>query len=211
MSSDEKIRWARRVSREKIHQLYRQDAQGIVDEGLIDEVGTALYARCQSILLVSNGQVRCPRCGEVFEVGWGSEHEDDDMIPCPAEGCGWWTTYRRYHDSWRRRHLISWGIQPVLRAFMAQYKQARRSQDKMILIDGLLHEFHRNMTTGDLRGPAACNLIEGKYGQVLAFLEKLAYGDASTPGLRETKEAWREEMERTRWIDLVSSDRAVGE
>jgi hypothetical protein len=65
----------------------------------------------------------------------------------------------------------------------------------MILIDGLLHEFHCNMTTGNLRGPAACNLIEGKYGQVLALLEELAYGGGSAPGLRETKEAWWEEME----------------
>jgi hypothetical protein len=54
------------------------------------------------------------------------------------------------------------------------------------------------MTTGDLRGPAACNLIEGKYSQVLALLEELAYGDASAPGLRETKETWREEMEAKR-------------
>jgi hypothetical protein len=198
MSGDEKIRWARRVSREKIRQLYRQDAQGIVDEELIDEVGTALYARCQSILLVSNAQVRCPRCGEVFDVGWDDEREDDDVAACPTAGCGWQTTCRRYHDSWRRRRLISWGIQPVLREFSAQYKQARRPQDKMILIDGLLHEFHRNMTTGDLRGPAACNLVEGKYGQVQALLEELAYGDGSTPGLQETKEAWREEMEAKR-------------
>jgi hypothetical protein len=187
MSGGEKIRWARRVSREKIRQLYRQDAQGIVDEELIDDVGTALYARCRSILLVSNAQVRCPRCGEVFGVEWEDEC-DDDVAVCPTAGCGWQVTHRQYHDSWRRRHLISWGIQPVLRAFMAQYKQARRPQDKMILIDGLLHEFHRNMTTGDLRGSAARNLIEGKYGQVLALLEELAYGNASTPGLRETKE-----------------------
>jgi transposase len=198
MSDDEKIHWARRISREKIRQLYRQDAQGIVDEELIDEVGTALYARCQSILLVSNAQVRCLRCREIFDVGWDDERDDDNVADCPTAGCGWQVTYRRYHDSWRRRHLISWGIQPVLREFMAQYKRARRPQDKMILIDGLLHEFHRNMTTGDLRGPAARNLIEGKYGQVLALLEELAYGEGSTSGLRETKDAWREEMEAKR-------------
>lgn len=195
MSDDEKIRWARRVSREKIRQLYRQDAQGIVDEELIDEVGTALYTRCQSILLVSNAQVRCPRCREIFDVGWNDKREDDDVVICPTAGCDWQTTYRQYHDSWRRRHFISWGIQPVLREFLAQYKQAKRPQDRMILIDGLLHEFHRNMTTGDLRGPAARNLIEGKYGQVLALLEELAYGDGSTAGLQEIKDAWREEME----------------
>jgi hypothetical protein len=89
MSSDEKICWARHVSREKIRQLYRQDAQGIVDEELIDEVGTALYARCQSILLLSSAQVCRPRRGEVFGVRWEDECDDDDVAVCPTAGCGW--------------------------------------------------------------------------------------------------------------------------
>jgi len=54
------------------------------------------------------------------------------------------------------------------------------------------------MATGDRRGPAACNLVERKYGQVSALLEELAYGDASTPGIMETKEAWRRTMEAKR-------------
>lgn len=171
MRNHERIRWAPRVRQAAIWQLYRNDAQGILDQELIDEVGTALYARCQSILLVSSAKVRCPRCGQVFHVGSG--HGDEEVIACPAEGCAWQTTYRQYHDSWRRRRLISWGIQPVLRSFMERYERARRTRDKMILIDQLLHEFHRNMTTGELRGPAACNLIEGKGPQVVAFLDRL--------------------------------------
>jgi hypothetical protein len=49
---DERMRWARKVSQAKIRQLYQADAMGIVDEELIDKVGTALYACCQSILLI---------------------------------------------------------------------------------------------------------------------------------------------------------------
>jgi hypothetical protein len=54
------------------------------------------------------------------------------------------------------------------------------------------------MAPGDRRGPAARNLVERKYGQVSALLEELAYGDASTPGIMETKEAWRRTMEAKR-------------
>jgi hypothetical protein len=49
----ERIQWANRVSQIKIWQLYQSDARGILDEELIDEVGIALYARAQSILLLT--------------------------------------------------------------------------------------------------------------------------------------------------------------
>ncbi len=52
MKSD-KPRWAGRVSRAQILQLYATDAKGIVDEELIDEVGYALLTRCESITAVT--------------------------------------------------------------------------------------------------------------------------------------------------------------
>jgi hypothetical protein len=62
------VRWAPRVASAKIHKLYQTDALGIVDEELIDLVGVALFARCQSILTVTEaaaGRVACPRCGVI--------------------------------------------------------------------------------------------------------------------------------------------------
>src|SRR5262245_61838332 len=101
---DDKIRWARKVSRAKIRQLYQTDARGIMDETLIDEVGTALYARCQSVLRVSQAQALCPRCGQLFPVGWGRSTQE--LIACPTEGCSWQTTYEQWHQSWRHQDLI---------------------------------------------------------------------------------------------------------
>jgi hypothetical protein len=104
MDDADRIRWAPKVRQPKICQLYQRDAAGIVDEELIDDVGMALYERCRSILLVSNAQVECPRCGRVFHVGWG--HASDDVITCPGVGCSWRTTSDQYHSSWRHRDLI---------------------------------------------------------------------------------------------------------
>ena len=45
------IRWAAKVSRAKIRQVYHKDALGLVDEELIEEVGFALLQRCENIVL----------------------------------------------------------------------------------------------------------------------------------------------------------------
>src|SRR5438552_1783938 len=62
------VRWAPRVNPHKIRRLYETDARGIVDDELIEEVGFALYSRCQSILIATEahaGRVQCPRCGRL--------------------------------------------------------------------------------------------------------------------------------------------------
>jgi hypothetical protein len=64
------VRWASRVNPSMIRRLYETDARGVVDEELSDEVGFALYARCQSILRVTaaqQGKVTCPRCEAIVE------------------------------------------------------------------------------------------------------------------------------------------------
>jgi hypothetical protein len=192
MAGQERIRWAPRISQAKIRQLYQQDAQGIVDEELIDEVGIALYARAESIILVSNRRLRCPRCRTVFYLG------DDAVIACPGEDCGWEATFQVCRNSWRRRRLFGGGIQPMLETYMERYARAKSPRAKMILIDQLLHTFHHEIKIGKMPKAAACNLIEGKAPKVVAFLERLTYGDGSTPGLRETKEMWRKRLEDRR-------------
>jgi hypothetical protein len=187
MSHDERIRWAQSVSRAKLWRLYQSDALGIVDKELIDEVGVDLYARCESILMASNADVQCPRCGTVFHVGW--EHDESNVIACPADHCSWKTTYLRYHNSWRRQRLIGQGIQSALRTFMKQYRQARRPQDKMFLIDQLIQVYHYDLKTGEPKKPGAHNLIDGTYTEIVAFLDRLAYGSARSSEGQETKEA----------------------
>lgn len=49
LSGNEKPHWAPKVSQAKIRLLYERDTQGIADFALMDEVGWALWDRCDSI------------------------------------------------------------------------------------------------------------------------------------------------------------------
>jgi hypothetical protein len=193
----ERIRWERKVSRAKINRLYQIDALGIADEALIDEVGTALLARCESILIVSRAQARCPRCGTVFAVGWGPHA--DPVVACPA-GCGWQATVDDWHRSWRHQDLIGTRAEAAFEHYVTRYPKAQTAPQKMLLIDGLIHAFHQGIVAGSPHRSAANNLIEGSYREVISFLDGLAYGPGSTPGLRESHAEWRVQAEQARRV-----------
>jgi hypothetical protein len=185
---DERIRWAPKVSRAKINRLYQTDARGVMDEALIDDVGMALLDRCESVLTVSRAQARCPRCGTIFTIGWGP-HADPNVV-CPAD-CGWQTTVEAWHRSWRHQDLIGVRAAKAFEHYETHYPLARTPQQKMVLIDGLIHAFHQGIIVGSPHRSAANNLIEGSYRDVLTFLDALTYGAESTAGLRENHAAWR--------------------
>ncbi len=183
------IRWARRVPQHKIRRLYTLDAKGIVDEELIDEVGYAMYARCDSIRAVtaaSVGRARCHGCGAVIRHQW----ERDEPMVCGE--CGWRTTWREYLRSYQGKQLHGGAGFPAFVQFHERWPAARTPRDKMLLIDGLIHALHVNTQKQVLFAhPAACNIIEGRMRDVVALLDELAYGDLSTPGLCETHAEWK--------------------
>src|SRR5918999_6102159 len=96
--SDVPLRWEPRVDPEKIRRLYESDARHILDEELLDEVAFALYARCESVLTVTEvicrGRMNCPRCARATDVGrrW------EDAIRC--EACGWETNWEALRRSY---------------------------------------------------------------------------------------------------------------
>lgn len=60
--------WAPRVPQNYIRRLYQNDARGIYDPDLIDEVGYALLSRCQSFLDATaavQGRAPCPVCNQI--------------------------------------------------------------------------------------------------------------------------------------------------
>jgi hypothetical protein len=195
----EKIRWAPKVRPEKIRQLYERDALGIVDDELIDDVGLTLHARCESIAQVNDGRVRCPRCATVFEVcrtyrerTRGEAPDDPErLVPCPRPGCGWATTVGQWGQSWRHRELhAGWGL-PAILEFAERWPLSTTPRQRLLLIDRLLHAFHHDLRRTAPHRSVAHNLIEGNHRQALALLDALAYGNRSTPGLRETYTTWR--------------------
>jgi hypothetical protein len=177
--------------------LYQNDARGTVDEILVEEVGLSLLERCRSVWLVTRREVECPRCGTIF-----SPCEPDSWKPllglqsCRTPGCGWGTTAEAWHESWKHRELLGTAAMEAIEAYLRDYPRARKTQERMVCIDQLIHSFHISLQTGKNTRSFANNLIEGSHDQVVEFLDQLS----AMPGGVD-KDQWRTEirtMYRTR-------------
>ena len=182
----EAIEWARRVPKRKIRRLYESDAGGLLDEELLEDVGTLLLERCKCILLVADaqkGSVHCPRCdrrGETSLIERGQAPGDprDQVLVCPA--CGWRSTWGEYHKSFKRHQLNPGGATASFIAYIQNYTAARTPQAKMFAIDRLIHEFHYSYASlpDQPTRPVGVNLIEGQLSDVIDFLNELTAGAA---------------------------------
>lgn len=182
------IEWARRVPKSKIRRLYESEARGLLDEDLLEDIGTLLLQRCKSILLVAEAQkgtVHCPRCerqgqASLIERRHTSGDPRDQLLVCPS--CGWQATWGEYHKSFRRHQLNPGGATASFSAYIQDYMVARTPQEKMIAVDRLIHEFHYSYTClpNQPTRPVGVNLIEGKLPDVIDFLNELTSGTAQT-------------------------------
>ena len=167
------IRWAPKVSKHKLRQLYENDASGMCDEELLDDVGYALYLRCQSILEVTEavrGRVKCHRCG------WVIPHRREALVRCAQ--CGWEVPWKDYQRSYQQKQLFGGAALPFFQDYVNRFPHAQAARDKLLFIDRLIHEFHwyqkANQDAPEPVRPTAANLIEGKGIQdVLDFLDSL--------------------------------------
>lgn len=207
MSADagKEIRWAPKVPRHKIRRLYETDAKRIIDEELIDEVAYAFYARCKSILTVtraSKGKVRCLSCGNII---LRETYEKEQILKC--DNCSWEITWGEYWKSYHRKQLFGGGAVEMFEDFVRRLPRTKTPQERMILIDEIIHECHRffNRETGELeyKRPVATNLIQGKMTRIIAFLDDLACG----PERRQNKKIWRGKME-DKWLKKARERKA---
>jgi hypothetical protein len=192
MSADGQLpKWAPPVPQRLIRRLYQTDAEGIYDDELIDEVGYRLLARCESFIAANRaraGEVACPRCAETVR--------REELLRCQ---CGWELPWSDYFKTIQHRQLS--GAEPVLslfRDFVRSFPSARTPREKVLLIDRLIHGFHWHQNREVWTRPVAVNLIEGRMGPVVAFLDELTYGENSTPGTREKFVEWDEKIEANR-------------
>ena len=206
--NQDRPRWAPRVPRHKIAKLYRWDARGLQDQELADEVGYAFLVRIEDCLTVTEGhhggRITCPECGAAIERQWGHrERRHDELLDCP--NCPWQLPWREYHRSYRKKHMLSAGLEAFFRDFALEFPKARKYGEKMVLIDQLLHRYHWELE-GEPGGPAAVNLIGGTRNEVLAFLNELTYGKGNTPGLSATRQRWRTMMNWGGWSEETADE-----
>jgi hypothetical protein len=187
--------WAPRVPQRTVRRFYETDALGVYDQELIEALGYALRARCQSFIeavAATNGKARCPVCGADIA------HTDDKaaILQC---ACGWELTWGEYFKTIQHKQLS--GAEPVLvqfRAYVDAFPKAQSLQEKTLLIDRLIHGFHWYIKTDSPTRPVAINLIEGRLDEVVAFLDGLTYSERSTPGTRQNREAWEKNVDLNR-------------
>lgn len=184
--SDEaiRIRWAPRLQPALLGRLYESDARGLRDVELCDDVGFRLHARCGAFVLVSRGEVECPRCASVFRVA------DRGASTCPGAGCGWSTTQRGYRESLSRHYAHTGRALDAFAAFHRSWPAARSYEQKILAIDQLIHAFHVGEAGAPVKSVAS-KLLEGNKTEVVRFLDQLSARDPSG------KERWRDAVSRT--------------
>ena len=205
------IQWAPRVSREKILRLYIKVASGINDEALIDEVADAFYRRCADIIRIYEKRFACPQCHEELP----HPHPSHNDLYCGK--CGWQMTWQDFYRAYRRKQIsVNPDVTTITRQYLNDLPKCASPQEKVILIDSLIHACHEWISRGiSYYGrPLAVNFIEGTMNQVIAFLENLPYGPESLPEMNEQLVEWRKrclslfsdlDVERDRITHLVDT------
>ncbi len=196
-------RWAGRVPKQKIAQLYEDDARGMHDEDLINDVAYTLLGRCKSMLIVEaarNGRAACPVCDAIVE------HEAKKGCLLECENCAWIGSWNAYRGSLDGLHLIAPGLQPFCREYIQRLPLAKTLKEKMYWIDWLIHRCHWEGTA--LPGqPGAVCLIRGRASDVNEFLAKLSagthrnkdaggFGQLWSEAQKEQVRRWRKASER---------------
>jgi hypothetical protein len=174
------IRWAPKVPVAMIVRVYRLDAEGMEDARLLDDVGWRLLVRSQDVLLVSDSQVRCPRCSTVFDVPWIGQPSDHRS---ECAGCGWSITAGEYHASFEHQDLNGVGARDAFEEFITRFPRLRSYSEKMVAVDRLVNAVH---TTGGL---AIRNLFEGRAHKVRATLDAVSQS-------KQTGLGWLDEVRR---------------
>lgn len=198
-------RWAGRVAKWKVARIYEDDASGIHDEKLLNDVAYTLLARCKSMLMVEEarqGRATCPVCeAEV-------KHAAQQGSGLSCENCDWSGTWDAYRASMDSLHLIAPGLIPFCREYVRQLPLAKTPKEKMYWIDWLIHRCHWEGTA--LPGqPGATSLIRGRAQNIHTFLDALSAGTHRpvvpndlgqywTPEQKAQIQKWRKNADRRR-------------
>jgi hypothetical protein len=200
------IKWSKKVPQALIARLYNQSVSGICDDELADEVGWALYARCESIISATMGfeqeRLICLTCGRDIAL-------KDNIFDCP---CGFQATWEEFKKSYTGKQLHAANALPIFLAYKRDFPRAMTYGEKLVCIDVLIHSFHISMSyykeldsyniedeNVALNRPVGANLIEGALSEVILFLDKLS----ALPDSKE-KERWQKIAPRANGGEILA-------
>lgn len=162
------FKWPAKLDIHKLNKLYMQDAKGIQDEILADEIGLTLYLRCiygkEDMERMERNIIRCHGCGAEL-AGEGNFRQ------CR---CGLQYSYKEYRRSYRKNNMPTGAAEKTFNTFIQNWNRAKTYQEKIVLIDTLLHEFHLSLVSGATHRPVAMNFIDGSRCRVEQIVYRLA-------------------------------------
>ncbi len=188
--SESTVSWAPRVSRERILELYIKVASGNNDEELIEEIAQSFYNRCSDIIRIYERRFACPQCREELPL----PHLPGKDPMCGS--CGWQMSWKPFFRTYQGKQLsVNTDVTGITREYLSELPECKTPNEKMILIDALIHACHEWVRKGVTYygRPLAVNFMEGKMDQVVAFLENLPYGPDSLPEMTEQFMEWRKQ------------------
>ena len=178
--------WSGRIPKWKVARIYDDDASGMCDEDLLNDVAFTLLARCKSMLVVEEarqGRAPCPVCETIVE------HAAKKGCLLDCDTCDWSGSWDDYRSSYKGRHLIAPGLQPFFREYVRRIIHAATPKEKMYWIDWLVHRCHWEGTA--LPGqPGAVCLIQGRASDVNEFLSALTAGTHRSKSTGDLTRHW---------------------
>lgn len=160
--------WPKKLDIHKLNKLYMLDAKGIQDEALADEIGLTLYLRCkygqEDMKRMETGIIRCHGCNSEL-------NGENDFRQC---SCGRQYSYKEYRRSFCRNSMPSGAATKIFAAFIQKWNVAKNYNEKIVLIDTLLHEFHLSLVSGAIHRPVAMNFIDGSRSHVDQIINNLS-------------------------------------
>lgn len=160
--------WPAKLNISDLNKLYQYDAKRIHDEEIASDIGTILYLRCtygkSDMELMEKYAIRCHHCGEIL-------YGDSDFRTC---SCGYQYSYKEYRRSYRRNNMPTGAAAKVFDQYIIDWPRAKTYQEKIILIDRLLHEFHLSLVSGTIHRPVAMNFIDGSREKINKIINQLA-------------------------------------
>jgi len=190
--------WAPRVDAQKIKNLYELNAQGIIDEELLDDVGYGLLARAYSFKTTLKAHhedvATCPMCHtEIPIINKGKK----DLIEC---SCGWSLAWGKYHESYKGKQLTGMSVIPMVDEFIRNFEaQINNPAGKMRVIDNLLHRFHWEIQNNPTR-PVAVNFIDLTTHNAVKFIIELGFSENDFFA-KEQFESWLTNAKKSGYYD----------
>lgn len=187
MPDQDQFHWAKKVARRDIQRLYESDAKGLLDEDLLEKVVYTIHARVHDMFEVreaqQTGRVKCRSCGApIPQPYWMGGANKNNPLRCAQ--CSWQTTCGEYFESYTGKDLLPGSRKELFQDFLERFPSAHTPQEKMLLLDWLIHEFH--VHAGVAGRLVAMNVIQGSRDQLIELLSTLAAGEAG----QAAKAAW---------------------